>query len=195
MAKWASNNQKLSCRGVNENDLVMGNLLYQKSGVGVDFLQNCDLPPPLKVFSGQDKAVVSSMNRICGMMGREEKENYVDYGFDDEHEKLELLKALRFSQTRAREAEKRAATLAKERDSISKALMEDSLRLFAYRQWMRLLELQVSKLQSRWKKQQEGHLEDEGDNGIGLSWFVAIAFCLGLGVVGVGFAIGCKYLS
>ncbi|KAJ0097245.1 hypothetical protein Patl1_28258 [Pistacia atlantica] len=124
-------------------------------------------------------------------MGREEEERYdFDACRSGESEKLELLKALRLSQTRAREAEKRAASFAKERDSLYCVFLEDSMRIFAYRQWMRLLEVQVSKVQKRESAGKEG--DDDGEDGVGVSLFMALALCLG--IVGVGFAFGCKYL-
>ncbi|KAJ0039830.1 hypothetical protein Pint_27629 [Pistacia integerrima] len=169
--------------------MVMGHLLSQKTGI--ELMQNCDLPPPSKVFSGSDKMVISPMNRICGVMGREEEER------SGESEKLELVKALRLSQTRAREAEKRAASFAKERDSLYCVFLEDSMRIFAYRQWMRLLEVQVSKVQKTESNLlcccgagKEG--DDDGEDGVGVSLFMALALCLG--IVSVGFAFGCKYL-
>lgn len=191
-----SNFQILKSRGaVDENDMLMGALLSQKSGI--DLLQNCDLPPPVKVFSGWDTTVISPVNRVFGLMSREEDNT----GFDingGENEKLELLKALRLSQTRAREAEKKAANLVKERDFISNALLRESMQLFAYRQWLRLLEAQVFKLQSEWQPQEKF---DEGKDceggggggGGGMAWVVAgMAVCLG--IAGVGLAFGCRYL-
>lgn len=193
-AKWGP-----SSGGVNENGTVMRHLLFQKSGA-IDFMQNCDLPPPSKVFSGPDKTVLSSMNRVCAIKQDQQHADGDDdfninnnYEFDvyfrsgeHEQEKLELLKALRLSQTRAREAEKRAASLAKERDFISEVMFQDSLRLLAYRQWTRLLEFHVSKLHSQ---SQQNHEEDDdhgGDDGIEVSaWFMALAFCLG--IMGIGF--------
>ncbi|KAK1589598.1 hypothetical protein Q3G72_035616 [Acer saccharum] len=194
---WASsNNQKLNSKGVkNENDLLMGHLLNsQKSGM--ELMQNCDLPPPLKVFTGSDKRVISSMNRVFGQVGAEE--DHDNWEFDGESDgKLELLKALRLSQTRAREAEKRATNLTKERDCLSKAFLDDSLRLLAYRQCVKLLEVQVSMLQWQGQELEEQHMfcdcdDDDIDNGVELSWFVALALCLG--IAGVGFAFGCRYL-
>ena len=161
---------------------------------GMELMQNCDLPPPVKVFAGSNKTVISSMDRICGMMGRED-------GTRDE-KKMELLRALHRSQTRAREAERKAAVMAKERDFISNALLVESLQLLAYRQWVKLLEFQVSNLQSQQKKQQEqwsfvgmgGSVMEEDDyeegmgmEGGGVTLIVALAFCLGI-------TFGCKYL-
>ncbi|GKV23474.1 hypothetical protein SLEP1_g33190 [Rubroshorea leprosula] len=191
-------NPKLGSRTAGESDMVIGALASQKSGA--DLMQNCDLPPPMKVFIGSDNAVGSPINRIFSMMGRENgKDEFQVYRTGGEEDKLELLKALRLSQTRAREAERKAVSLAEERDQISNALLEESMRLFAHRQWVRLLEIQVSELHSK-RKNQEKHLchcyvereGNEGEDKSGIPWLVALAFCLG--IAGIGFAFGCRYL-
>jgi hypothetical protein len=186
MAGWASNNQKLNSKALDGNEMVMGLEVSQKPGV--DLMQNCDLPPPTKVFTGSDTTVVSSMNRILSVTGKEDdNEEFHVYISGSENEKLELLKALRLSQTRAREAEKKAATLVKERDCVSNAFLQEATQLFAYRQWVRLLELQVTKLQSQKQKGcgyggsngAEGLLKegdgDGGEDGSGVTWFMALA--------------------
>lgn len=188
---------------MNYNEMLMAlNVSQKNNSLGMDLMRNCDLPPPMKVFAGSDnKTVLSSMNRAFGLMGTREDENESRSEFDGEnHEKLELLKALRFSQTRAREAEKKAEVLAKERDRLSKAMSEDSMRLFGHRQLVRLLELQVSSLYSKWaeKGKKQGLIgghdddDDDDDDGVCLSWVVALAFCFG--IAGMGFAIGCRYM-
>lgn len=172
MAGWTTINQKLS------------------PGGGLNLLQNCDLPPPLKVSAGTDKAVLSSMNRIWTIMSQEDQSQdhllQICTGDDrsDNTEKLGLLKALQLSQTRAREAERKAARLIKEREAISNALLKESSHLFAYRQLVRLLEHQVSKLR---RQQQHG----SGDGAGNVPWLVALALCLG--IAGVGFTFGCRY--
>lgn len=172
MAGWARINQKPS------------------PGGGLHLLQNCDLPPPLKVFPGSDKAVLSSMNRIWTIMGQEDQnQDHLQICTGDHsenNEKLELFKALRLSQTRAREAERKAARLIKEREAISNALLKESSHLFAYRQLVRLLELQVSKLH---RQQQHGSGDGEGAGNV--TWLMALALCLG--IAGVGFAFSCRY--
>ncbi|KAJ1398536.1 hypothetical protein SESBI_31015 [Sesbania bispinosa] len=91
---------------------------------------------------------------------------------EDEKGKVELLKALHASQTRAREAEKKISVLRKERDGLSIALLEEAMQLFAYRQHVRLLELQVLNLQSLWLQQQQPAMsgccarQREGDVGL-----------------------------
>lgn len=163
---------------------------------GLDLMQNCDLPPPSKVFTGPDKSVLSSMNRILNDIAvnndEEEEEGDNDKINGIGNEKLELLKALRLSQTRAREAEKKASGLAKERDLIRNALVEDSLKLFAYRQWMKLLEIEMVRVE-RQKKKDEGVWEEGDCEGVGgtMGWIVGLALCLGV----VGFAFGCRFTN
>ncbi|KAK8977903.1 hypothetical protein V6N11_059533 [Hibiscus sabdariffa] len=202
----ANINQKLNYSMVGkENDIMMlGGLVSKKSGI--DLMQNCDLPPPAKVFTGLDKAVeLMSMNRrtVYSITGREDDDG-IRGGNDGvgEDGKLEIFKALRLSQTRAREAERKAAGLAEEKQRLSNAFMKDSLQLFAYRQWVRLLEIQVWVLESQKvnkeknptcdKAEGERWEEDGGNNGDEMSWLVALAICFG--VASVGFAFGCRYL-
>uniref|UniRef100_A0A7C8YZC9 Uncharacterized protein n=1 Tax=Opuntia streptacantha TaxID=393608 RepID=A0A7C8YZC9_OPUST len=202
MGSWGTmkNQHMPNSKAFDENDLVMGVMLYQKH----DLIQNCDLPPPMKVFSGSDiKTVVpGSMKKkkkkinTFSLMGTQEEID--DHNEDDG--KLELLKALRLSQTRAREAEAKCAAISKERDLLALGFMQNSMEVFAYRQLVRLLEFQVSKLQQQQNKQEmscdcgmvrEDEAIDDGSGTTGLTWIMAVAFCLG--IAGFGFAIGCKY--
>ncbi|KAJ4850490.1 hypothetical protein Tsubulata_011951 [Turnera subulata] len=211
MAGWASNNQKMNSRSpfLSDKDILMGTLLSPKSS-GIDLMQNCDLPPPQVVFSGSHNMILSSLNEAFNMKaaakGRGEDDKY-DLG----DEKLELLKALRLSQTRAREAERKAASLVVERDRLSAALLKESMQLFAYRQWVRLLEVQVLMSQRELSQSKEqtscgdcgeseaaagellkkgkGFVEDE-DGIDDQSWIVALVLCLGF----VGFAFGYLHL-
>ncbi|XP_052190041.1 uncharacterized protein LOC127799865 [Diospyros lotus] len=141
-----------------------------------EIVQNCDLPPPAEVFAGPEKAILSSKDRI----------NLV-HEVDRENGKLELLKALRLSQTRAREAEKRAEALAKERDSLAEAFLKESRLLSAYRWWVKLLDLRLSRLQ-RQISGRPNEEEDGEDGGGEFNWFVAVAVCFG--IAGLGFASG-----
>ncbi|CAI0422107.1 unnamed protein product [Linum tenue] len=128
------------------------------------------------------------MNRVFAMMGRREQ-----VGDDDEGEKkLELLRAVRLSQTRAREAEKRSDSLGKEKDCLSNALLGQSLQLSAYRRWARLLEAHILKLEAELKDgatkscsrcTSGGDDDDDDDAGERMPWLVAIAFCFGAGIV------------
>lgn len=111
-------------------------------------------------------------------------------------DRLGLLKALQLSQTRAREAEKAASIVSIENDNLTAMFFEESWRLFAHQQWLKLLEIEILHLKaqlavsdSHTTKKQSGK-KKEGDAGSG--WSIALAVCLGL--AGVGFALSCRYL-
>lgn len=204
---WNLNNTQkaLNPKGVlDDNDLVMKYILApQKSGI--DLMQNCDLPPPIKVFPGSvDKTVIHPMNKkksiytmmVQGSDGDDGRKTSSDTNNNDiigsvDDDKLELLKALRLSQTRAREAEMKYSSILKEKDLISFAVLDESMQVFAYRQLIQLLELQVNRLkvEKDWRRKEvvdEVVAEEEGSGGDGLGWVMALAFCLG--IAGVGFA-------
>lgn len=62
------------------------------------------------------------------------------YGNDPS--KAQLLEALRHSQTRAREAEKAAQQAYAEKEHILRLFFQQASHLFAYKQWLQLLQLQ-----------------------------------------------------
>ncbi|XP_071913859.1 uncharacterized protein [Coffea arabica] len=178
-------------------EMVAGLLFSQKPGF--DLMQNCDLPPPVKIFAGHDKTIVSPMNNVYSMIaGQKDEDVGVEMAYDktSETEKLELLKALRLSQTRAREAERKAAVLSRERDDLSNLLLQQSMHLFAYKQWVRMMELQLPKLNKHQEKRElssaatnwEGNMpKEEGENNgeKGMTWLVTVAICVG--IAGFGF--------
>ncbi|XP_061375682.1 uncharacterized protein LOC133317806 [Gastrolobium bilobum] len=189
--------KKISQRARNE---IMGFTVSHKPA-GLDLMQNCDLPPPSKVFMGPDKTVILSMNKVCNIAGKEEEEEEEQdskhcgaYVIENGDDKMKLLKALQASQTRAREAEKRASVLSKERDGLSIALLEEAMQVFAYRQQVRLLELQVSNLQLMQQQPEvalglsKGH--DHGEETTSVTWVLALVLSLGIGVTT---AIACRY--
>jgi len=197
MAKCVNENKEMPhMKGIidDQKDTMMGVMMSQKPGShGFDLIQNCDLPPPTKVFSGSfvDKTVINSLTDKEKAHTLKNNQGNID----DQDGKLGLLKALRLSQTRAREAQAKCEAAAKERDSLALALMEDSMRVFAYRQLVRLLEIQVSSLQKkqepfgRWQRQEEQEEKEEDGSGNGdLKWIMALAFVLG--IAGFGFAFG-----
>lgn len=165
---------------------IMGFKVSHKS-VGFDLMQNCDLPPPSKVFLGSDKTVILSMNKVCNISGREKGRDSIHQleNDDDEKDKRELLKTLKASQIRAREAEKMAAILNKEKDGLSVALLEEAMQLFACRQRVRLLELQVLNLQQKPAMLMPAEEEAVGlphEETVSVSWVLALIFSLGIGV-------------
>ena len=174
MAGSASSHPKLKSRVPKLNDPLMSCLM-----------QNCDLPPPSKLYYGSGELIVSSTSRVFALMMQQDN----DHGHKDEKvegyetggKKLDLLKAVRLSQTRAREAEKRA-------ESLSNALSVESLQLFAYRQWSKLLEARILKLEA--ELAESGAAERRDGVEPCLPWTLALAFCLGIagaGIVVIGF--------
>lgn len=169
------NNQKLSPMGlmINKDENCM---FGQKQKSSLDFLmQNCDLPPPLKVFSGPDKSVLLSPTS--------DNVEDVEQGGD----RLEVLKALRRSQTRAREAERKYLALEEEKEALSNLMLRESARLLACKNWIKVLELQILQLKTQKQQQQEYEHVDtkEDENGTnGVTWFIAVAFCLGIAAIG-----------
>ncbi|XP_019257725.1 PREDICTED: uncharacterized protein LOC109235936 [Nicotiana attenuata] len=193
MAGWLMNNQKLSPMGLIKDEMAMNYMFGQKSSL--DLMQNCDLPPPLKVFSGPDKTVLSPTNNVWRVIEEDDhKEANIEPKQELGSDRFELLKALRRSQTRAREAERKYQALHKEKDALSNFLIEESARSRAYKNWIKVLELQI--LQLKTQQQQQQHVdrldrtkEDEDKNAAnGVTWFIAVALCLGIA------AIGCRYL-
>ncbi|XP_051121423.1 uncharacterized protein LOC127244885 [Andrographis paniculata] len=67
--------------------------------------------------------------------------------------RAQLLEALCHSQTRAREAEKLAQTACNEKDHVINLFFQQASSLFAYRQWLRLLQLESLCLHLRSKSQ------------------------------------------
>lgn len=183
--------------GGDHQEMVAGLSFSQKPGF--DLMQNCDLPPPMKIFAGQDKTIVSPMNNVYGMIvGQRDKDVGVEmaYNKSSENEKLELLKTLRLSQTRAREAERIVAVLSKERNDLSKLVLQQSMQLFAYKQWLRIMEFQLNKVNKHQEKQELGcgtpkwdgdmpKEEDENRGEKGMTWLVAVAICAGIAGVGI----------
>lgn len=65
----------------------------------------------------------------------------------------QLLEALRYSQTRAREAEKAAEKAYDEKEHIITLFFRQASQLFAYKQWLRLLQLENFSLHLACKNQ------------------------------------------
>lgn len=69
--------------------------------------------------------------------------------------KTQLLEALCYSQTRAREAEQLAQQAYNEKEHVIKLLFRQASQLFAYRQWLQILQLEALVLQLRNKDEQD----------------------------------------
>ncbi|GER36620.1 exoenzyme S synthesis protein B [Striga asiatica] len=66
---------------------------------------------------------------------------------DNNTTKVQLMKALRHSQSRAREAEKEAKLALRDNENVVKLVFMQASHLFAYKQWLRLLQLENMYLQ------------------------------------------------
>ncbi|XVF53375.1 hypothetical protein PTKIN_Ptkin05aG0094400 [Pterospermum kingtungense] len=74
----------------------------------------------------------------------------------------QLLEALRYSQRRAREAEKAAEKAYNEKEHIITLFFRQASQLFAYKQWLQLLQLENFSLQLAYKKQPISSLLPDG---------------------------------
>ncbi|CAA0812506.1 Unknown protein [Striga hermonthica] len=105
------------------------------------------------------------------------------------------MKALRLLQTlRKRDREEGKDDIQGQGTSLEPLLVDESLQLFGCRQLVNLLEFQRQKKTDKFTFMavQKNLLVTE--KGISTrSWVAAIAFCLAM--AGMGFAIGCTYLS
>lgn len=142
-----------------------------------DLMQNCDLPPPAKLVSAPDRSLLPSIIKTYAI------------GTDGDGE-LEILTALRRSQTRATAAERKVRILSEDKAALSRMIVEESMVLFAHRQWVNLLEIRVSKLERERREEERERAEEEEGRWRGLE---AIALCFA--IAGVGFVISYRYFS
>ncbi|KAM0000662.1 hypothetical protein Hdeb2414_s0418g00889401 [Helianthus debilis subsp. tardiflorus] len=123
--------------------------------------------------------------------------------------KRKLLEALCHSQTRAREAEKAAKQAYEEREHVVRLIFKQASQLFAYKQWVYLLQLENLYNQIKankiapvlpaypWRVQRrktrrnipakKRTQEKRGNCDLGV---YAVAFAVGLGLVGAGLLLG-----
>lgn len=127
---------------------------------------------------------------------------------DEDTSKAQLLEALCHSQTRAREAEEVAKQACAEKEHVVKLLFRQASEIFAYKQWLQLLQLENMYLQFRnnenpfeispctsprmrkswpksWRRKRAKRARPRYDVGR-----YAIVFALGLGIIGAGLFLG-----
>ncbi|KAG8087346.1 hypothetical protein GUJ93_ZPchr0010g8834 [Zizania palustris] len=147
-----------------------------------DLLQNCDLPPPAKLF-GPLPTLQRLENAAAGTNCR--SGGNVDGGNDDR-----LMRALRLSQSRAREAEGKLAAAGASNGELAALLVRDSVVLSAHRRWVMMLEAENFLLRGVGAVVfDDGDEEEEGDarRGAVAAWWLALAVCVG--IAGVGLAM------
>ncbi|ONK75604.1 uncharacterized protein A4U43_C03F18640 [Asparagus officinalis] len=132
-----------------------------------ELLQNCDLPHPARLCSPtayDDSKPTCPPNR---------------YG-SGSRQNQSLLRALQLSQTRAREAERKTTEANVRKEQVTALLLEDSLRLHAARQWVRLLEMEILLLRRR----SDGGEAVRDEAASVFTWCLSLALCLGIAGVG-----------
>ncbi|KAL3622260.1 hypothetical protein CASFOL_033671 [Castilleja foliolosa] len=177
----------------------------------LEHIENCDLPRPQK--SSAQGHLVSSANKSL---------RYIDSAHEllpDMHSpdnnnmtNAQLMEALRHSQTRAREAEKAANQAHADKEHVVKFVFRQASHLFAYKQWLQLLQLEnvylqfvnnkcrsvsivfpVISPQERHKSWHKGSGRKKRDKHCCSQYDVGkynVVFALGLGLAGAGFLLG-----
>ncbi|KAL1220710.1 hypothetical protein V5N11_035512 [Cardamine amara subsp. amara] len=183
-------------------------------------IQNCDLPPPQKLHkrihctSGEKgfRTEVKSpwkqgvwsdrFERSLSYNSSTESKNTSQMSSprSDDLSKAQLLEALRHSQTRAREAEKAAREACAEKDRLITILLRQASQMLAYKQWLKLLEMEALYMQMK----EEEEEEEEQIKGINLKkrkqrgkkkkmceiGRYMMAFALGFSLIGAGLFLG-----
>ncbi|GMH14655.1 hypothetical protein Nepgr_016496 [Nepenthes gracilis] len=126
MAGWRFSNHE--SKALDDNNFITGIMLSHKPH-GIELLHICDLPPPIKVFSGSNNAVSAALNRIYSLMSRKVEEDVLctSRNSSTENERFDLLKALRLPQMGARDAETKHAAIVKETDSLLHAVLMEPI--------------------------------------------------------------------
>ncbi|CAH1447801.1 unnamed protein product [Lactuca virosa] len=179
-----------------------------------DFMENCDLPQPqsqntsFTCFGLSKPQNSASVHGIAVSPLSTTTTVVVDEGGEMDPSKRKLLEALCHSQTRAREAEKAAKQAYEEKQHVVKLIFKQASQLFAYKQWLYLLQLEnlynqikANKIpsDSPWnvpprkkpakrKTPKPGYKDDDDDDDIIGKY--AVAFAVGLGLVGAGLLLG-----
>ena len=98
-----------------------------------------------------------------------------------------LTRALQLSQSRAREAEKKAAAVSATSEQMAALLLEESAKLSAHRRWVRLLETEILLINRKkftrpeCKETKREEEEEEEDEFPALTWCLTLAICFGIG--------------
>ncbi|KAF3496073.1 hypothetical protein DY000_02058388 [Brassica cretica] len=182
-------------------------------------IQNCDLPPPQKLHKsihcttngekGFQTAVIKSPWKQGAWSDRfESSSNSKNTSpksspqSDDLISKAQLLEALRHSQTRAREAEEAAKEACAEKDRLITVLMRQARQILAYKQWIKLLEMESLYLQMKEEEEEEqGQVEGmnlkkrkqrgkKKNKKMGEIGRYMMAFALGFSLIGAGLLLG-----
>ncbi|XP_058724692.1 uncharacterized protein LOC131596135 [Vicia villosa] len=200
--------QTLPRRGIDKEDIPLLSL-NQKSDMCSSDANGCTSTTVTSGYSFQDSDRTFSSIESKDPDSSNNKDSHMS---TESTAKAELLKALCRSQTRAREAEKAAQEACNEKEQISSLFYKQASQLFAYKQWLHVLQLENLCLQFKNKNQPlmdnlftykagKQHRKNRRKNrdrrrGIGNCVF---AFAVGLALAGAGFflgwTIGCMFQS
>ncbi|CAK7348698.1 unnamed protein product [Dovyalis caffra] len=183
-----------------------------------DHVQGCPKSEgmPGKQRVSTEGQLQSVSDKACSYMTTNKETAEIGQVSESDPCKAQLLEALRHSQTRAREAEKVAKQACAEKEHIVKLFFKQASQLFAYKQWFQLLQLETlyyqmknsdqpmsnlfpvvlpwiphkgRKLRKSWQKSSKGkrgkRCRPKHDIGK-----YAVAFALGLSLVGAGLLLG-----
>ncbi|KAI3719550.1 hypothetical protein L6452_20452 [Arctium lappa] len=182
------------------------------------FERSRDLPRPMHKGSNPQNAVsrVQVRSKPISPLGMANVNCAINQGLREkpisevDSSKSKILEALRHSQTRAREAENAAKEAHAEKEQVVKLLFRQASQLFAYRQWLHLLQLEnlyyqiknnktnpvskTGKLHKNTKKPPPAKWETQSGDGVGqfehdIGKYAAV-FVMGLGLVGAGLLLG-----
>ncbi|KAI5422047.1 uncharacterized protein LOC127076091 isoform X2 [Lathyrus oleraceus] len=229
-SKFAS--RKSSCAQPWWKTTDIDELAYLVSQKLLNHVENCDLPPPprkiyLEAKENLDSGLIHremepSSNRGNFYISFDKSSSYdaihesdTDENFEGDQSKAQLMEALCYSQTRAREAEELAKQAFAEKEHIVALFFIQASHLFAYKQWCRLLHLEglntqiknshtsVSTLDAlpsmsivgKKPLMRKGKIVDDKHEKLGklkndVSTTYDVAFALGLSLVGAGLLLG-----
>lgn len=188
-------------------------------------IQNCDLPPPQKLHKsihctttssekGFQTAVIKSpwnkgawSDRFGRSLSHSSNNSIESKNTSpksspkgDDLSKAQLLEALRHSQTRAREAEQAAKEACAEKDRLITILMRQASQILAYKQWIKLLEMESLYVQMK-REEEQGQVEgmnlkkrkqrgEKKNKKLGEIGRYMMAFALGFSLIGAGLLLG-----
>lgn len=205
------------------HDGIVRSSLDTKEGTGLSSLANYLHGTPTLVSTNEKQCTLVDVRRLSPDLDATFSKNddstndkdppETEYTPDNGPSKAQLLQALHHSQTRAREAEKAAQEAYNEKEHVVKLFFKQASQLFAYKQWLQLLQLENLCIQVKnknppisvlfpytglpWVPYEGSHVENGPQeaktkdsppgNGISRSAFV---FALGLSLAGAGLLLG-----
>ncbi|XP_071716730.1 uncharacterized protein [Rutidosis leptorrhynchoides] len=177
-------------------------------GISAPLKWQCQNAPNVHAIRNVSLGPVSPLSTQSGDITINEGSKETNFELDDS--KRKLLEALRHSQTRAREAENAAKQAYAEKEHIVKLIFKQASQLFAYKQWFYLLQLEnlynqikTNKITPAFPTLQRKKIRRNVQvkklrvkRGIYVPCYkhdlgkYAVAFAVGLGLVGAGLLLG-----